>query len=320
MINRSHFVTLIKGVIVMKSRLKKKYLAQLVTIVLGSMFAITAHTAPTVITNGVDTSATIADAGYFSAASALGLSFMDREFVNHGTFSSNWSLNANGFSAGIADESSGSNPFSSTAITDIDGSVLVTSSLGSDWSIIERITIPSSGHIAVEIQLTNNTGATAMDVEWGVGIDPDQGVPAGFSFETRNVINALGDGASVTATSPDGWALTLADLIGGPAHTAAYVDPSNCCSPVDPHLMLTAGQLPDNYGFFDRSINLAYDLGTIANNQSVSFGYEYVMAISDPFTPPPPPPPPVPEPMTYAMLLAGLGLLGFAVRRRKGML
>ncbi len=27
--------------------------------------------------------------------------------------------------------------------------------------------------------------------------------------------------------------------------------------------------------------------------------------------------PPVPEPLTYAMLLAGLGLLGFAVRHRK---
>lgn len=30
-----------------------------------------------------------------------------------------------------------------------------------------------------------------------------------------------------------------------------------------------------------------------------------------------PPPPPIPEPEVYAMLLAGLGLIGFAVRRRK---
>lgn len=138
-----------------ESKIKEKYLVQVVTIALGSMFALTAHTAPSMITNGVDTSATIDDAGYFSAASALGLSFMDREYVNHGSFSSNWSLNANGLSAGIADENAGSNPFNSTAIIDIDGSVLVTSSPGSDWSIVERVTIPSSGHVAVQIQLTS---------------------------------------------------------------------------------------------------------------------------------------------------------------------
>ncbi|PXW85408.1 putative secreted protein with PEP-CTERM sorting signal [Nitrosomonas sp. Nm84] len=296
----------------MNLRLKKKHLVQVVTIALGSMFALTAHTAPSVITNGVDTLATIDDAGYFSETGSFGLSFMDREFVNHGTFWSFYSLNANGSSIGIANENGGSNPFNSTAITDIDGSVLVTSGLGSDWSIVERVTIPSSGHVAVQIQLTNNTGATATNVEWGVGIDPDQGVPAGLGYETRNVINALGDGASVTATSSDGWAITLADLIGGSANAVvAYVDPS-CCD-LDPHNMLMSGQAPGNYGFSDVLIDLAYDLGTIANNQSISFGYEYVMAITDPFTPPPP----VPEPTTYAMLLAGLGLLGFAVRRRK---
>ncbi|MDP3279668.1 MAG: FxDxF family PEP-CTERM protein, partial [Nitrosomonas sp.] len=36
---------------------------------------------------------------------------------------------------------------------------------------------------------------------------------------------------------------------------------------------------------------------------SVTFGYEYIMA--------------VPEPETYAMLLAGLGLIGFSARRRR---
>ena len=35
------------------------------------------------------------------------------------------------------------------------------------------------------------------------------------------------------------------------------------------------------------------------------------------FTVLPPPPPPIPEPETYALMLAGLGLLGFAARRRK---
>ncbi len=293
----------------MKTRLKGNDLAQLVATVLCSTFVITAHAAPTVITNGVDTSATIDDAGYFSATSSLGLSFMGREFVNHGNFWSFYSLNANGLSAGIANEDDGSNPFGSTAIPNVDGSVLVMSGPGSDWSIIQKVSIPESGHVAVEIQLTNHTGATATDVEWGVGLDPDQGIPASLGFETRNVIDAVGENASVTATSPDGWAITLANLTGGATSTiAANI---NCCD-LDPHNMLIAGQLPGNYGFTDLLINLAYDFGTINNNQTVSFGYEYIMAISDPFTPPP-----IPEPSSYAMLLAGLGLLGFAVHRRK---
>jgi len=294
----------------MKTRLKGNDLAQLAATVLCGAFVITAHAAPTVITNGVDTSATIDDAGYFSATSSLGLSFMGREFVNHGTFASNWSLNANGLSAGIADESNGSNPFGSTATANIDGSVLVTSSPGSDWSITQKVSIPESGHVAVEIQLTNRTGATATDVEWGVGLDPDQGIPAGLGYGTRNVINAVGENASVTATSANGWAISLVNLLGGSTNSiAAYIDPASCCNPVNPDLMLTSGQLPGSYGFFDRSINLAYDFGTIDNNQTVSFGYEYIMAISTP--------PPIPEPSSYAMLLTGLGLLGFAVHRRK---
>lgn len=293
----------------MKTKLRRSRFAQLVATALCGTYVIAAHAVPTLITDGIDTAATIDDAGYFSATSSLGLSFMGREFVNHGTFWSFYSLNANGLSAGVANEAEGSNPFGSTATANVDGSVLVTSSPGSDWSIIQKVSIPESGHVAVEIQLTNHTGVTATDVEWGVGLDPDQGIPVGLGFATRNVIDAVGENASITATSPDGWAITLANLTGGATSTiAANI---NCCD-LDPHNMLTLGQLPGNYGFTDLLINLAYDLGTINNNQTVSFGYEYIMAISDPFIPSP-----IPEPSSYAMLLAGLGLLGFTAYRRK---
>jgi hypothetical protein len=70
--------------------------------------------------------------------------------------------------------------------------------------------------------------------------------------------------------------------------------------------MLSAAQAIGNYGFADSSINLAYDLGAIANGQSATFGYEYIMAV----------PEPEPETETYAMLLAGLGLIGFSARHR----
>ncbi|MDO8893516.1 MAG: PEPxxWA-CTERM sorting domain-containing protein [Nitrosomonas sp.] len=286
----------------MKFELKRNCLAQVVALALCGAFVTTAHAAPTVITDGAGTAATIADAGYFSSATALGLSFMGREFVNHGTWASNWSLNANGASVGIADEVTGSNPFSASVLGS-GSNVVILGSFKSGWSFLETVSIPTSGHVAVQIQLTNHTGHTANNVQWGVGFDPDQGVPAGLGFGTTNVINATGLGASVTATSLDGWSVTLHNTTSASAFTINPYVGEDCCSPVDPALMLAAAQAPGSYGFGDYSINLAYDLGSIANHNSVTFGYEYIMA--------------VPEPETYAMLLAGLGLVGFSARRRR---
>lgn len=289
----------------MKFELKKNCLAQVVAIALCGSFVTAAQAAPTVISGFGTTSATIDDAGYFSSAGPLGLNFNGREFVNLGTWASNWSLNANGGSVAVADEVAGNNPLATTSFG-IGGNISVVTNLGGGgggWALVETVSIPASGHVAVQIQLTNNTGANATGVQWGVGVDPDQGVPAGFGFETTNTINAVGNNAAVTATSLDGWSLTLQNTTSASAFTIApYIDPFSCCSPVDPAAMLVAAQGIGNYGFADNSINLAYDLGAIANGNSVTFGYEYVMA--------------VPEPETYAMLLAGLGLIGFSARRR----
>lgn len=289
----------------MKFELKKNCLAQVVAIALCGSFVTAVQAAPTVISGFGTTSATIADAGYFSSAGPLGMSFNGREFVNLGTPASNWSLNANGVSVAVADEVIGNNPLATTAFG-VGGSISVVTNLGgggAGWSLLETVSIPASGHVAVQVQLTNNTGADAKGVQWGVGVDPDQGIPAGLGFGTTNTIGALGNDAAVTATSLDGWSLTLHNTTSASAFAIApYIDPFSCCSPVDPAAMLAAAQAVGNYGFADSSINLAYDLGTIASGHSVSFGYEYIMA--------------VPEPETYAMLLAGLGLIGFSARRR----
>jgi len=282
--------------------LKVKSVVYLAALTLCGGLATAAHAGNAVITDGAGTSASIDDAGYFSSATALGMSFMGREFVNLGTWASNYSLNANGASVAVADEVTGSNPFGA-AIIGSSGNVVVTGSFGGGWSFLQTVSIPVSGHVAVQVQLTNHTGATATNVQWGVGLDPDQGVPGGMGFGTTNVINALGNNAAVTATSLDGWSLTLHNTTSAAASAInPYVDPFSCCSPVDPGAMLAAAQGIGNYGFADSSINLAYDLGTVQNGHSVTIGYEYVMA--------------VPEPETYALLLAGLGVVGFVARRR----
>ena len=59
----------------------------------------------------------------------------------------------------------------------------------------------------------------------------------------------------------------------------------------------------------DQSINIGYRIGTLAKSGArgsrVGISYEYDFATA------------VPEPETYAMLLAGLGLMGVVARRRK---
>ncbi|OQW39781.1 MAG: hypothetical protein A4S08_06070 [Proteobacteria bacterium SG_bin4] len=289
----------------MKFELKKNCLAQVVAIALCGSFVSAAQAAPITINGFGTTSATIDDAGYFHSGGPTGLSFNGREFVNHGTFASNWSLNANGASVAVADQVLGNNPLATTAFG-VGGSISIVTNLGGGggWGLVETVTIPADGHVAVQIQLTNNTGANATGVQWGVGFDPDQGIPVGLGFGTTNEILALGNSSAVRATSLDGWSVTLHNTTSAAAFTVApYIDPFSCCSPVDPAFMLAAAQGIGNYGFADNSINLAYELGAIPNGHSVTFGYEYVMA--------------VPEPETYAMLLAGLGLIGFSARRRR---
>ena len=101
--------------------------------------------------------------------------------------------------------------------------------------------------------------------------------------------------------------VTLRNTTSSGAYTIkAYID-GTCCSPVDPVSILGGPtQGIGSYGFADDSISLAYDIGTIAAGTSASVGYEYVFSTT-----------PVPEPETYAMLLAGLGLMGFIARRRR---
>ena len=298
----------------MKFQLKKLQVTEAVALVLCSTLAATSAQAAAVnITNGTDTSMSVDDAGYISGLSALGLSFSGTEYINHGEWHSFYQLNANGSVVGGVSaaevEGGGTNPLGASAFGPIaGGTTAVSTNLGSSnttgWTFSETVSVVGSGHITFSVSLTNNTGRDASDVQWGFGLDPDQGIPGTGLFDTHNTINGIGNASSITAISSDGYSLTLANTTtSGAFAISPYID-GVCCSPVDPNVMLTAGQTAGYYGFFDHSINLGYDIGAMAAGQTVTLGYDLVMTA-------------VPEPETYAMLLAGLGLVGFSVRRRK---
>lgn len=290
----------------MKFEMKKSHISTAVALAICGTFVTSAQAAPAFLSDGAGTATTIANAGYFQPG-GVGLSYLGREFVNWDTLASNYTLEANGATVAVGDEVSLSNPFSSVTFGPIGGPISVTTNLGGaggGWGFLETVSITAPGHVSVMVQLTNLTGSVATDVHWGVGFDPDQGRGAGLGNGTFNVINATGTSdSSVSASTSDGAIITLANnTSAGAFEIRPYVDPLGCCSPVSPGLMLATAQAAGSYGFGDNSINLAYNLGTIANNDSVKIGYEYIMA--------------VPEPETYAMLLAGLGLIGFSARRR----
>jgi len=290
----------------MKMNFKKTCIA----LALAGGFVSVANAAPTVISNG-GTSATIADSGVFSSSTALGLN-NGVEYINHGTWASNYTLRdstgiiatANQAAFGPVDSS---NPFSAVPFG---ATVNAVSTIGSvsGWGFLSTATITPGGHLVYAITITNNTGIDSVGAFWGFGLDPDQGIPGTSSFNTTNVITGVGLLSSVTATSSDGYFLTLRDVTGAGAQLVQpYVDPTNCCAPVDPLLMYSAAQGAGSYGFFDHSINLAFTLGkdgVLKNGESTVLGYELITGV-------------VPEPETYAMFMAGLGLMGFIASRRK---
>jgi hypothetical protein len=285
----------------MKMNFKKTCIA----LALAGGFVSVANAAPTLISAG-GTSASIADSGLFDSSTALSLSHLGLEYIKHGTFASNYTLrDSNGIIA-TADQAFGSNPFGAVSFGATATAVSTSGTFGG-WGYLSTVTTTAPGHLVYAITLTNNTGADVSGALWGFGIDPDQGIPGGFGFSTTNVINGVGLLSSVTATDSNGSWITLKDITAaGAQHVRPYVD-SVCCSPVDPLAMYAAAQVPGSFGFFDHSINLAFTLGhdgVLKNQESTVLGYELIMGA-------------VPEPETYAMFMAGLGLMGFIARRRK---
>ena len=295
--------------------MKKVFITRITQAVVLTTFAgvgtFPAQAADTLISSG-DITATISDAGYFSSQSP-GLSYKENEFVNAGIFQSWYWLNAPGVSGTpfVAEQDSGNNPLGAQASSSGVGTAIVNGGSGG-LGFSQTASISSVNQLAVTVTLTNNTGQAINNVQWGVGLDPDQDSLIYGDPSTINSIVGLGNDAAVSATGRfSGYTVTLENTTPDSGfNVAAFIRSGDCCAPVNPADALAAAQEPGFNTVGDDSISLAYDLGTIDAGGTTSFSYAYNMSVV-PVTPP------IPEPETYAMLLAGLGLVGFMARRRK---
>jgi hypothetical protein len=281
----------------MNKLFRKAAIAGAVALACGNVQA-----ADTTISSGGVT-ATINDAGTFST-STPGLMYNGVEFVAIDVPSSWFWLTVSG--TDYISQYGSSSPVLGTT-TSGSGFAAFTSNLPTGLGVTASWVIDAPNRLSVSVLLSNNSGSDMTGVTWGVGLDADQG--GSGNNQTFNQIMGQGAGAAVRAYDNQygtDLQVTLANNTSiGAFLAAAYINSGDCCSAVNPATALGAGQFVGYNTTADDSISLAYNIGTIGSGSSASFGYTYTFAT------------PVPEPETYAMLLAGLGLMGFVARRRQ---
>jgi hypothetical protein len=223
------------------------------------------------------------------------------DMLTPGTPFAFYSLGVNG-DYGTAGAGSGANPFSSVTGNFAAGNNTFTITSGGTYQGLAVSQVISfdltSSVIHTNVVLTNISGATLNNVSYAVGLDPDQDA-VDYNYSTTNTILGQGADAAVQAAGTS-YALTLRNTSGWDATASISPDWS-----INPYV-LSGASGANGYG--DSTISLGYGLGALGAGEQFSIGYDYVLT----------PTAPVPEPTTWLMMLAGLGLLGAAARRRRG--
>ena len=166
---------------------------------------------------------------------------------------------------------------------------------------------------------TTITALSALtNVAFGRSVDPDSAGAGDPTINQRgNSLFGLDDFVG-SASAVNGRTLALVNLNGNALTHTTQIN-SDCCSNINPYNVLahSGGDL-GNASTGDHGLNLAYSLGNLASGSSITFNYAYAVGTridvvgGDGGA--------VPEPATWAMMIAGFGLVGGSLRRRSAAL
>ena len=250
-----------------------------------------------VLAVGVDDGGAIID-----QTAGLGLAY-DRS--GHGDYSKDilWPGTAFGFASigvGSAFDTAGGefnmggNPFN-FATTASTATSLSQSGSYNGLDLLQSVSL-SGNTVHFSITFSNHSGAGISNVAYATGSDPDPDYYApGGEFSSFN--SQTGSGSGTAAGVLSGITLSLADASNGNVH--GLISSSYPWS-VDPYGL--SGNPSANWGNTEGALALGYNLGTLADGQSITLAYDYSVTA-------------VPEPETWA--LTGMGLVGLVAGRKR---
>lgn len=181
--------------------------------------------------------------------------------------------------------------------------------------------------ILVKSVITNNSGTDLTDLAFGRSEDPDPDVNRYGSYDTTNTRGDSTTSANdLVSGAGEQTGLTIGILNATAAYTSAteitdYNSSESCCTQADPWNVLAGTDNSDGPGPIypltnsgDYGLQMAWEIGTLANGASAEVDYYYVFgthqgSVSNPTG--------VPEPATLALLASGLVGLGTIRRRRR---
>ncbi len=206
---------------------------------------------------------------------------------------------------GIGSNNTGSSSFSSTSPTLLTPTSATWTGSAGGWTVTNSYSLTTSGgrsEIAIHTTLTNNSGSAISGLQFLRTLDPDPDVNAFGVFDTVNTVPA--SNIACGTGSHSGQTICIESTDADYTHRAG-VSTDWTETPSD----YLAGL---NDGDGDNAIGVAFDIGNVADGQTISLDYDYATGATISVVTPS-----VPEPADAALMLAGLGLVAGLLRRRR---